>query len=100
MSEVYRDDKTNLLSKIKLAQRVWISTGLYPFRVLKGRVVSIGHGISRTPHRDKTLPYIKPTMDWIRLERRFPVRIELVDLPDDVRLRMGANARTAINLMD
>lgn len=92
--------KTNLLRKMKPGQKVWISTGLHPFRVLDGKVVSIGYGISRTPHRDKTLPYIKPTMDWIRLERRFPVRIEFVDLPDGLRLRMGANARTAINLID
>jgi len=92
--------KTNLLRKVEPGQKVWISTGLHPFRLLEGRVISIGYGISRTPHQDKTLPYIKPTMDWIRLERRFPVRIDFVDLPDDLRLRMGANARTAINLIN
>jgi multidrug resistance efflux pump len=39
------------------------------------------------------LPNIDPTTGWIRFQRRFPVRISLDDVPEDVRLRVGANAR-------
>ena len=42
------------------------------------------------------LPYVAPTTDWIRLQRRIPVTIVLVDPPPDGTLYMGADARTVI----
>jgi len=42
------------------------------------------------------LPYVAPTTDWIRLQRRFPVTLTLVDRPSDNLLFMGADARVAI----
>jgi len=42
------------------------------------------------------LPYVAPTTDWIRLQRRFPVTLVLVDPPADLTLYMGADARTLI----
>ena len=42
------------------------------------------------------LPYVAPTTDWIRLQRRIPVTIVLVDPPPDAKLYMGADARTVI----
>jgi Fusaric acid resistance protein family len=39
---------------------------------------------------------VAPTTDWIRLQRRFPVTLVLVDSPPDLTLYMGADARTII----
>lgn len=91
--------KENLIGKIMPGQKVWITMRLHTFKVFEGRVVSIGRGISREPGHQKTLPYIKPTIDWVRLQRRFPVRIEILDIPEGVQLHMGANARTFVELV-
>jgi multidrug efflux system membrane fusion protein len=42
------------------------------------------------------LPYVEPTTDWIRLERRFPVTLVLRDPDPGVTLHMGSDARTLI----
>jgi membrane fusion protein, multidrug efflux system len=42
------------------------------------------------------VPYVSPTTDWIRLPRRFPVEIDLGDLPKRERLYLGADARVLI----
>ena len=42
------------------------------------------------------LPYVEPTTDWIRLERRFPVTLVLQGLDPDVVLHLGSDARTLI----
>ncbi len=84
------------VGKIKPGQKVLIHTDLYPFRLFKGEVVSIGTGIKRSDDKNTALPYIKPTIDWVRLQYRFPVRIKFTDLPPDVKPRMGADVRTLI----
>ena len=56
----------------------------------------IARGFSRNPGVDKLLPYVAPTTDWIRLQRRIPVTIVLEDLPPGYKLYMGADARTVI----
>ena len=42
------------------------------------------------------LPYIAPTTDWIRLPRRFPVTVDLVNPPPGLTLYMGADARCIV----
>jgi multidrug efflux system membrane fusion protein len=42
------------------------------------------------------LPYVAPTTDWIRLQRRRPVTIVLDEAPSEGKLYMGADARTVI----
>jgi len=42
------------------------------------------------------LPYVEPTTDWIRLERRFPVTLVLQDPSSELVLHMGADARALI----
>ena len=51
---------------------------------------------SREVGETKLLPYVAPTTDWIRLQRRIPVTITLVDPPPGLKLYMGADARTII----
>ena len=56
----------------------------------------IARGISRVQAHEGLLPYVAPTTDWIRLQRRFPVTLTLVDRPPDNLLFMGADARVVI----
>jgi multidrug resistance efflux pump len=64
----------------------------YPDRPLQGRVDSLGSGIAQqdgsTGHN--LLPSISPTFQWIRLAERVPVRVHLLDVPEDIKLRVTA----------
>ena len=62
----------------------------------RARITGIARGFSRDPQAPMLLPYVAPTTDWIRLQRRIPVTIVLVDPPPDGKLYMGADARTVI----
>jgi multidrug resistance efflux pump len=69
----------------------------YPSRRFRGVVQGIGWALH--PQDDSTvgvLPNVEPTLDWVRLARRFPVRVRL-EPPDPVRpYRMGATAVVTI----
>ena len=86
------------VGKIEPGQKVWIQCDLYPYLIFDGQVVSIGTGVRRSDKPEQALPYISPTIDWIRLQYRFPVRIKFVDPPPDIQFRMGADVRTLILL--
>ena len=60
------------------------------------KVTGIARGVSREPVPNRLLNYVAPTTDWIRLKRRFPVTLTLVDPPPDLRLYMGADARVVV----
>jgi multidrug efflux system membrane fusion protein len=59
-------------------------------------IQGIARGISRSRTPNTLLPYVEPTTDWIRLQRRFPVTLVLRDLPPAILLHMGADARALI----
>ena len=67
-----------------------------PWHLHRARIAGIARGISRDPEAEKLLPYVAPTTDWIRLQRRFPVTLVLEDPPPGLKLYMGADARTLI----
>jgi len=73
---------------------VWLDSA--PWHFYRAKITGIARGISRDPGPDKLLPFVAPTTDWIRLQRRIPVTIVLVDPPPDFKLYMGADARTVI----
>jgi multidrug efflux system membrane fusion protein len=73
---------------------VWLDTA--PWRWRRARIAGAARGVARDPGPEKLLPYVEPTTDWIRLERRFPVTLTLVDPPADLPLYMGADARTVV----
>jgi multidrug efflux system membrane fusion protein len=73
---------------------VWLDSA--PWHFHRAKITGIARGISRDPGPDKLLPFVAPTTDWIRLQRRIPVTIVLVDPPPDFKLYMGADARTVI----
>ena len=66
---------------------VWLDT--YPWHIHRATIQGIARGISREQTERKLLPYVEPTTDWIRLERRFPVTLVLQDLPPGSRPAYG-----------
>jgi len=84
------------VGRVKPGQKVFISIDSNPFRILHGRVASVTNAVNRLSTPQMVLPYIEPTIDWIRLEYRFTVIIEILDLPKDMHLRMGTDARVFV----
>lgn len=74
----------------------WVWLDSRPWHIYRARIEGIARGISRTRTQDGLLPYVAPTTDWIRLQRRFPVTLFLVDRPPGNLLFMGADARVVI----
>ncbi|MCH2144098.1 MAG: efflux RND transporter periplasmic adaptor subunit [Phycisphaerales bacterium] len=69
----------------------------FPEVRFKGTIQGIGWAITDVegPTLDP-IPTTSPTMDWVRLAQRFPVRIILEDDPDEFPLRMGATAAVIV----
>lgn len=84
------------LANLKVGQTTWLMMSSRPWQVYRGTVKSIARGISRSETPSRTLPYVAPTTEWIRLSRRFPVEIDIGSLSDQVPLYMGADARVLI----
>jgi multidrug efflux system membrane fusion protein len=80
------------LSGLQIGQPVWVSIGSDPWRIYTGHVRSIAPGVARSANAVNVLPYVEPATEWIRLARRFPVEIDLSDLPDKKDLFLGSNA--------
>jgi multidrug efflux system membrane fusion protein len=84
--------KQYFIPRFAVGGTAWVWLDSHPWRLYRGRI----NGISRSPDAPTLLPYVAPTTDWIRLQRRFPVTIDLVDAPPDLHLLMGADARVLI----
>jgi membrane fusion protein, multidrug efflux system len=74
----------------------WVWLDFEPWHLHRARVAGIARGIARSSTPGGLLAYVAPTTDWIRLQRRFPVTLTLVDPSSDLRLYMGADARVLI----
>ena len=86
--------RQSYLRGFTVGQTAWVWLDSAPWRFHRARIEGIARGISRNPGNASLLPYVAPTTDWIRLQRRFPVTLVLTDPPDT--LFMGADARTVI----
>jgi len=62
-------------------------------RTMKGRVQGIGWGVMSEDQLNipRSLPYVPKSLNWVRVEQRFPVRIVLDNPPPDL-MRVGATA--------
>ena len=81
------DMTENNLGNIKPGDRVAIVLDVMPGEVLKGRVRSVGTGISPgKPAQPGTLPEVDNSRDWLRQAQRFPVAVEF-DPSERERLR-------------
>jgi multidrug resistance efflux pump len=69
----------------------------YPRRRLRGVVQGIGWAVQqRDGPGTGLLPPVEPTLNWVRLAQRFPVRVQLVDPPPDTPLRVGQTAAITV----
>ena len=88
--------KQYYIRSFEVGGTAWVWLDSAPWHFHKAKITGIARGISRNPTQNMLLPYVAPTTDWIRLQRRIPVTIVLVDLPPDFKLYMGADARAVI----
>jgi multidrug efflux system membrane fusion protein len=60
---------------------------------IRGEVESIGWGVldEERVNLPRALPLVERSMNWVRVAQRFPVRIRLIDPPQDL-MRVGASA--------
>ncbi len=79
-----------VLQGLTVGQRVYCYIGSDPWRIHAGTVRSISPGVARSLDASRVLPYL--TTDWIRLPRRFPMEIDLGDLPKKQRIFVGSDA--------
>ena len=90
--------RENHIEGIGAGDRAVITLMSYPDRPLEGLVDSLGWGIFQQDGSSgaNLLPDISPTFQWIRLAERVPVRVHLVDVPDDIELRVGTTASVLV----
>lgn len=62
-------------------------------RAIAGTVEGIGWGVisEDVVNLPRGLPYVPKSLNWVRIVQRFPVRIRLIDPPEDL-MRMGGSA--------
>lgn len=88
--------KEGYIRGLKAGDTAWVSLDSSPWHLRRARVAGIARGISREPAPNRLLNYVAPTTDWIRLQRRFPVTLTLVDPAPEPKLYMGADARVLV----
>ena len=90
--------RENTIAGIRAGDRAVVTLMTYPDTPIEGRVDSIGWGIAQQDGSTgfELLPTISPTFEWIRLAQRVPVRIHLIDVPKDIRLRVGTTCSVLV----
>jgi membrane fusion protein, multidrug efflux system len=88
--------KQYYVRSFEVGGEAWVWLDSAPWRFYRGRITGIARGFSRDPQAPMLLPYVAPTTDWIRLQRRIPVTIVLEEPPPGGKLYMGADARTFV----
>ena len=88
--------KQYYVRSFEIGGEAWVWLDSAPWHIYRGKITGIARGFSRDPGPDKLLPYVAPTTDWIRLQRRIPVTIVLEEKAPEGKLFMGADARTVI----
>jgi membrane fusion protein, multidrug efflux system len=90
----FRED---LLNRIRPGMRADVSLLSYPGEHFQGEVQGIGWGLFQS--NDATvagLPNVEETLNWVRLNQRFPVRILLQPVDGRYPFRMGQTALVTI----
>ena len=88
--------KESYIRGLRPGDTAWIWLDSDSWHLHRAKVAGIARGISRDPTPDRLLGYVAPTTDWIRLQRRFPVTLTLLDPLADLPLYMGADARVLV----
>jgi multidrug resistance efflux pump len=86
------------IADVEPGDRAVVTLMSYPDTPLEGRVESLGWGIAESDGAPSTdlLPSVSPTFEWIRLAQRIPVRIQLIDVPENIHLRVGSTCSVLV----
>ena len=81
------------LDRVKQGACVTVYSMINRKRPMKGVVDSIGFGVlsDDSINIPRAVPYVEPSLNWVRVAHRFPVRISLEHPPQDL-VRVGASA--------
>lgn len=82
------------LARIKTGQPATIALDMYPGVDFEGEVESISPGSGAT---FSVLPAENATGNWVKVTQRFPVRVRIVNAPEDRPLRVGASATVTVD---
>ena len=95
---VYGYFKEDRIAGIKSGDRAAVTLMTYPSRPVAGVVDSIGWGISQKDGSSGTdmLPQVSATFEWIRLAQRVPVRVHLLEVPEQINLRVGTTCSVLV----
>jgi multidrug resistance efflux pump len=90
--------KENAIEDIRKGNKAIITLMSYPDTPLEGYVDSLGWGIAQQDGStgEDLLPNVSATFEWIRLAQRVPVRVHLVNVPEDIALRVGTTASVLV----
>jgi len=99
------DMRENQLGNVKPGQDVTVSLDIQPGTLFRGKVQSVGWGISQGDEAPTgQLATVQAPQGWIRQPQRFPVRILLLPRKDDDRQfdagRSGAQANVIVFTSD
>jgi len=91
--------KETQLRRIRTGQPARVYLPAYPEVRFEGNVQGIGWGIQQQDGATgaEGLPSVSPTVDWVRMAQRFPVRITVVDRDPAHPLRKGMSATVRID---
>ncbi|MGH7985037.1 MAG: biotin/lipoyl-binding protein [Candidatus Binataceae bacterium] len=85
--------REEFLSHIRPGMAVWIYLLSYPNHPFRGYVQGVGWALYQGNGATIAgLPQVQPTLNWVRLSQRFPVRIVIQNRAANFPLRMGATA--------
>jgi multidrug resistance efflux pump len=93
--------KETQLESIRPGQPAAVYLPAYPGVHFEGSVQGIGWGVEQQEgdgaRGPSGVPSVTPTVDWVRMAQRFPVRITLPDTDPDHPLRKGMRATVRID---
>ncbi|MEI9696474.1 multidrug transporter subunit MdtN [Moellerella wisconsensis] len=93
--------KETELNNIRMGSCAVVYSMINNQQPIKGKVQGTGWGVMSTDllNIPRDLPYVPKSLNWVRVEQRFPVRIILNNPPKDL-MRVGATATVNIVAKD
>jgi len=89
--------RETFLESIRPGMEAEIYLLAYPERRFRGRVQGIAWALyQRNGASVGVLPEVRPTLNWVRLAQRFPVRVKFEERDPEFPFRMGATAIVTI----
>lgn len=78
--------------------RAYVTLLMHDDQLIEGNIQSMSYGIAKTDGStgNDLLPTVSPNFQWIRLAQRIPVKVKLIDVPQNIQLRVGMTASVKI----